>query len=153
MNKLKKRSVIILIVVSAILLLAVGTSYIAVNYIFSEISETVGESIDGETVILPVLDENKQIAKDKNISVVLDEEAIKKIEAKIPVSEKLKVLALLAKSLSPEDYKKLISYGVGGVNNEKFNSAYALMRENLGPKEKEIVKSYYAKYSYLLEEK
>lgn len=123
-----------------------------VNYIFSQVSETVGETLKDETVSLPVLDENNQIAKDKSISVVLSAEIVKKLEAKIPISEKLEVLTLLAKTLSKEDYEVLLSYAVGGVNDKKFNSAYALMREKLGPEEKAIIKGYYAKYIHLLDE-
>lgn len=129
-----------------------GTAYFVVDFAFSKVTDTVSESMDGEEVSLPLLDENKQIIENQSVSVVLDEETIKALEAKIPISEKLEVLALLAKSLSKEDYSKLMSYAVGGVNDEKFNSAYTLMREKLGPEEKAIIKNYYAKYMYLLEE-
>lgn len=123
-----------------------------IDYIFSRVSETVEKTLEKETVSLPVLDENNQIVENKNISVVLDEETIKELEKKIPISEKLEVLSLLAKSLSKEDYKILLSYAVGGVNDKKFDSAYDLMRQRLGPEEKAIIKGYYAKYIHLLDE-
>ena len=152
LSKKKKKLLITLIIIAVVLLLALGGVYIAVNYVFSQVSETVTKTTEGESVTLPVLDENNQVVENQNVSVILDEEAMEKIEAKIPINEKLAVLTLLAKSLSAEDYSTLISYAVGGVNEEKFNSAYALMREKLGPEEKAIIKSYYAKYAYLLEE-
>lgn len=152
MNKKRKRLLIILIVVAIVLSLIAGGTYIAVNYIFSKVTETVGETMNGETVDLPVLDSNQQIVDNKHVSVVLDEKTIKELEAKIPISEKLEILAMLAQSLEPEEYSKLMSYAVGGVNNEKFNAAYALMRESLEPEEKAKIKSYYIKYLYLLEE-
>lgn len=152
LTKKKKRLIIVLISIAVVLLLALLGIYIATNYIFSRVTETVGETMQGETVTLPVLDDKSQIVDDKNISVVLDEKTMKELEAKIPISEKLEVLTMLAKSLSSEDYSTLVGYAAGGVNNEKFNAAYALMREKLGPEEKQKIKSYYAKYIYLLEE-
>lgn len=148
----KKRLITGLIITFVVLALVAVGVYFAVNFAFSKITDTVGETMSGEAVSLPVLDENKSIIEGESISVVLDLETIKKLEAKIPISEKLKVLGLLAKSLSPEDYSVLLSYAAGDVDNGKIESAYELMREKLGPEEKEIIKEYYAKYMYLLEE-
>lgn len=148
----KNKILIISIVVAFVLLIMSVGAYIAINYVFSVVTDTVGETMEGEAVDIPVLDQNNQIIEDKSVSVVLSEENIKELEAKIPISEKLEVLTMLAKSLSDEDYQTLISYAAGGINKEKFNAAYALMREKLGPEEKAIIKSYYAKYMYLLEE-
>lgn len=153
MTKIKKRLLIALIVAFVIALLGVGGTYIAVNYIFSQVTDSVGETLAQEPVELPVLNANSQVSDNQNISVVLDEKTMKELETKIPISEKLEVLTMLAKSLSPDDYSTLMSYAVGGVNNEKFDAAYSLMREKLGPEEKAKIKSYYAKYVYLLEEK
>lgn len=153
MKKITKKRLIIGLVIAVVVLalVAVGVA-IAVNLAFSKVSDTVGETVGTVAVDLPVLDENKSIIDGQSISVVLDAETIKKLEEKIPISEKLKVLTLLAKKLSPEDYSVLLSYAAGDVDNSKVESAYALMREKLGPEEKEIIKSYYAKYMYLLEE-
>ena len=151
-KKTKKRLLTALIItVSVIALLLVG-AYVTVNYIFSKVTDSVGQMISGETVSLPVLDENQQIIEGESVTVVLDEATIKKLESKIPISAKMEVLALLAKSLSPEDYSLLLSYAVGGVNDKKFDSAYALLRDRLSQEEKNIIKSYYAKYLHLLEE-
>lgn len=152
MTKKKKRILITLIIVFFVIVLLLIGAYFMINGLFSKVTDTVGEVLSGEKVALPVLDENQQIIKDKNISVVLDEETIKALEAKIPISEKLEVLAMLAKSLDPDDYSTLLSYAAGGVNNEKFNAAYSLLREKLSDENKEKIKSYYAKYMYLLEE-
>ena len=153
MKKITKKRLIIGLVIAVVVLalVAVGVA-IAVNLAFSKVSDTVGETVGSVAVDLPVLDENKSIIDGQSLSVVLDAETIKKLEEKIPISEKLKVLTLLAKKLSPEDYSVLLSYAAGDVDNSKVESAYALMREKLGPEEKEIIKSYYAKYMYLLEE-
>lgn len=148
----KKKILTITIIVSLVLVLVLVGGYFAVDKMFSKVTETVGETMSGETVDLPVLDDNKQIVKGENISVVLDEKTIKELEAKIPISEKLEILALLAQSLDPKDYSTLLSYATGGVNNEKFNKAYQLMRESLEPEEKEKIKGYYAKYIHLLDE-
>ncbi len=149
---MKKRLSIITSVVVAVILLVIGGIYIATNYIFSEVTDAVGESMKDEVVELPVLDNNENVDDKKSISVVLDEETMDELEAKIPISVKLEVLTMLAKNLSKEDYSTLVSYAAGGVDNEKFNAAYSLMREKLSPDVKEKVKSYYAKYMYLLEE-
>lgn len=151
-KKTKKRLLTGLIIGVVVLALLAGGVFYAVNFVFSKVSDSVGEAINTETVNLPVLDENKAIVEGKTISVTLDAETVKKLEEKIPISEKLKVLALLAKHLTPEDYSVLLSYATGDVDNKKVESAYALMREKLGPEEKEIIKSYYAKYMHLLEE-
>ena len=150
-KKTKKRLLIALIItVSVIALIMVG-GYFAVNYMFSKVTDSVSEVVKEEEVELPVLDANQQIVEGESVNVVLDADTIKELEAKIPISEKMEVLALLAKSLSPEDYSVLLSYAVGGVDNEKFDSAYSLLKERLGPEEKAIIKSYYAKYIHLLD--
>lgn len=150
-KKTKKRLLIALIItVSVIALILVG-GYLAVNYMFSKVTDSVSEVISGEEVDLPVLDANQQIVEGKSVTVVLDADTIKELESKIPISEKMEVLALLAKSLSPEDYSVLLSYAVGGVNNQKFDAAYKLLKERLGPEEKAVIKSYYAKYIHLLD--
>ena len=104
MKKITKKQLITGIIIAAVVLVigAVGT-YVAVNFVFSKVTESVSESVDGTAVSLPVLDENKTIVQGQSISVVLDAETVKKLEEKIPISEKLKVLTLLAKELSPED--------------------------------------------------
>jgi len=150
-KKTKKRLLIALIITASIVILALVGGYVAVNYVFSKVTDSVSEVIDGEEVELPVLDANQQIVEGESVNVVLDADTIKELESKIPISEKMEVLALLAKSLSPEDYSVLLSYAVGGVNNEKFDAAYTLLRERLGPEEKAIIKSYYAKYIHLLD--
>lgn len=150
-KKTKKRLLIVLIITASIVILALVGGYVAVNYVFSKVTDSVSEVIDGEEVELPVLDANQQIVEGESVNVVLDADTIKELESKIPISEKMEVLALLAKSLSPEDYSVLLSYAVGGVNNEKFDAAYTLLRERLGPEEKAIIKSYYAKYIHLLD--
>ena len=150
-KKTKKRLLIALIITVSIVILALVGGYVAVNYVFSKVTDSVSEVIDGEEVELPVLDANQQIVEGESVNVVLDADTIKELESKIPISEKMEVLALLAKSLSPEDYSVLLSYAVGGVNNEKFDAAYTLLRERLGPEEKAIIKSYYAKYIHLLD--
>jgi ABC-type Na+ efflux pump permease subunit len=150
-KKTKKRLLIILIITASIIVLVLAGSYLAVNYIFSKVTDSVSVVISGEEVNLPVLDANQQVVEGESVNVVLDENAIKELESKVPISEKMEVLALLAKTLSPEDYSVLLSYAVGGVNNEKFDAAYKLLKERLGPEEKAIIKGYYTKYIHLLE--
>ncbi len=153
-KKTKKKLLIISIILAAVILVGAVGTYIAVNVAFSKITETVGKSMEetGEAVDLPVLDNNNVIDKTKHISVVLDAETMKKLESKVSVSDKLAVLAILAKSLSAEDYQTLLSYAVGGVDNKKFKAAYELIRTRLGQEQKDQIKSYYAKYLHLLEE-
>lgn len=150
-KKTKKRLLIALIITVSVIALVLAGGYFAVNYIFSKVTDSVSEVIKNEEVELPVLDANHQIIEGKSVEVVLDETTIKELESKIPISEKMEVLALLAKSLSPKDYSVLLSYAVGGVDNEKFDAAYKLLKERLGPEEKAIIKSYYAKYIHLLD--
>lgn len=153
-QKTRKKLLIISIILVIVLVIGTVGTYIAVNTVFSKVTETVGKSLDeaGEAVALPVLDSNNAVDKTKHISVVLDAETIKKLESKVSVSDKLAVLGILAKSLSKEDYQTLLSYAVGGVDNKKFKAAYELIRTRLGQKEKDQIKSYYAKYLHLLEE-
>lgn len=148
----KKRLITILVIAFVVLALVAVGVYVAVNLAFSKMADTMSGSISGVAVELPVLDDSKSIVEGQSISVVLDAETMKKLEEKIPISEKLKVLTLLAKKLSPEDYSALLSYAAGDVDDAKVEAAYALMREKLGDEEKEIIKSYYARYMYLLEE-
>lgn len=154
MTKNKKKLLIISIILVVALIVGTVGTYIAVNTVFSKVTETVGETMEeaGEAVALPVLDNNNVVDKTKHISVVLDAETVKKLESKVSVSDKLAVLGILAKSLSKEDYQTLLSYAVGGVDNKKFKAAYELIRTRLGQKEKDQIKSYYAKYLHLLEE-
>ena len=151
-KKTKKRLLTGLIITAVVLAILAGGAYFAVNFVFSKVSDTVGETISTETVNLPVVDENGAILEGQSITITLDVETIKKLEEKIPISEKLKVLALLAQHLTSEDYSMLLSYATGDVNNDEVKAAYELMREKLGPEEKEILRNYYAKYMYLLEE-
>lgn len=151
-KKTKKRLLIALIITVSVVALLLAGAYFTVNYIFSKVTDSVSGVISGEAVELPILDENQQIIEGESVSVVLDEATIKELESKIPINEKMEVLALLAKSLSPEDYSVLLSYAVGGVNDEKFGAAYDLLRNRLGQEEKNIIKGYYAKYLHLLEE-
>ena len=150
-KKTKKRLLTGLIIGAVVLVILAGGAYFAVNFVFSKVSNSVSEAISKETINLPGIDENQSIVPE-GITVTLDAETIEKLEAKIPISEKLKVLALLAKHLTPEDYSVLLSYATGNVNNDKVAAAYDLMKEKLGPEEKEIIKNYYAKYIHLLEE-
>ena len=153
-KKTKKKLLIISIILAVVIALGAVGTLIAVNTVFSKVTKTVGETMEetGEAVDLPVLDNNNQVDKTKHISVVLDAETIKKLESKISVSDKLAVLGILAKSLSTEDYQTLLSYAVGGIDNEKFKAAYQLIRTRLGQEQKDQIKSYYAKYLHLLEE-
>ena len=154
MAKKKKKLLITAVILAVVIILGTVGTLIAVNLTFSKVTQTVGETMEesGEAVDLPVLDSNNAVDKNGHISVVLDAQTMKKLESKISVADKMAVLSILAKSLSAEDYKTLISYAVGGVDNEKFRAAYELIRTRLGREEKEKIKSYYAKYLHLLEE-
>lgn len=154
MAKTKKKLLIISIILLVVLIVGTVGTYIAVNTVFSKVTESVGKTMEeaGEAVELPVLDSNNAVDKTKHISVVLDAETMKKLESKVSVSDKLAVLGILAKSLSKEDYQTLLSYAVGGVDNKKFKAAYELIRTRLGQEQKDQIKSYYAKYLHLLEE-
>ena len=154
MTKKNKKLLIISAILIGVIALGIVGTYIAVDTVFSKVTETVGKTMEetGEAVDLPVLDNTNVIDKTKHISVVLDAETMKKLESKVSVSDKLAVLGILAKSLSQEDYQTLLSYAVGGVDNKKFKAAYELIRTRLGQKEKDQIKSYYAKYIHLLEE-
>ncbi len=152
MVKKKIRPVMVLIDVVVILLLLATCLGIVVDMAFSKVSNVVGEAVSGEAIQIPVVGEDNLIVEGESLSVVLNAEIIKELEAKIPIADKVEILALLAQSLNPEDYKTLMSYAAGDINNETFSAAYNLMREKLGPQEKEIIKSYYAKYIHLLEQ-
>lgn len=154
MTKKKKKLLIIAIALASVIILGTVGTYIAVNTAFSKVTESVGKTMEetGEAVDLPVLDNKNAVDKTKHISVVLDVKTMKKLESKVSVSDKLAVLGILAKSLSKDDYQTLLSYAVGGVDNKKFKAAYELIRTRLGQREKDQIKSYYAKYLHLLEE-
>ncbi len=154
MTKGKKKLLTITIILTSVLVVGTVGTYIVVNTAFSKVTESVSKAMEeaGEAVDLPVLDNKNAVDKTKHISVVLDAESMKKLESKVSVSDKLAVLGILAKSLSKDDYQTLLSYAVGGVDNKKFKAAYELIRTRLGQKEKDQIKSYYAKYLHLLEE-
>jgi len=151
-GKTKKRLLIALVIFVVLAIVATVASYFAVDRAFTKVSQSVGESLSGEVVAMPVVDENNTVVKDKTINVVLDEEKVNILESKVSVADKIAVLSILAKNLSKEDYQTLISYAVGGVTNEKLSKAMDLMRKKLSQEQKDQIKSYYAKYLKYLEE-
>lgn len=147
----KKLRTILIIVLLFVVVLGTG-SYFLLDKVFTRVSETVGETIKGEIVSMPVVDKNNTVVNGKTIDVVLDEDKINQLESKVSVADKIAVLSILAKNLSKEDYKTLMSYAVGGVTNKKLSLALDLMRKKLSQEQKDQIKSYYAKYINLLEE-
>jgi len=149
-KKTKKRLLIALIIFLVVVVLLVIGAFVAINYMFSKVTDSVAETMSGEVVSMPVVDENNTVVPGKTVEIVLDADKIKQLESKISVSDKLAVLGLLAQNLSVDDYSTLLSYATG-VDNSKVEAAFQLMREKLTPEVKEQIKSYYAKYIHLLE--
>ncbi|MBO5733305.1 MAG: hypothetical protein J6R66_00250 [Clostridia bacterium] len=149
-KKTKKRLLIALIIFLVVVVLLVIGAFVAINYMFSKVTDSVAETMSGEVVSMPVVDENNTVVPGKTVEIVLDADKIKQLESKISVSDKLAVLGLLAQNLSADDYSTLLSYATG-VDNSKVEAAFQLMREKLTPEVKEEIKSYYAKYIHLLE--
>ncbi len=147
----KKLRTILIVVLLFVIVLGTG-SYFLLDKVFTKVSKTVGETMKGEIVSMPVVDENNTVVNGKTIDIVLDEDKINQLESKVSVADKIAVLSILAKNLSKEDYQTLVSYAVGGVTNEKLSLALDLMRKKLSQEQKDQIKSYYAKYINLLEE-
>ncbi|MBQ3226645.1 MAG: hypothetical protein IJB48_06265 [Clostridia bacterium] len=79
-------------------------------------------------------------------------EQVKKLNDKISRSDKLAVLAIIARAIPQEAYNTLLSMTNGGITRAEISRAYSILSKNLSTEDKSAIYSYYSKYVYLLEE-
>jgi hypothetical protein len=151
----KKRLLIAGIVFAVLVIGGVVAFNVAVNKMFSKVTQTISDSDllkDNGSVELPVVTEGNDAGPAENFKIKLDAETMKRLESKISVSDKFAVLSLLAKALPSEEYSRLLSFAKDGISQEELTQAMQILQENLTDENKEQIKQYYSKYLYLLEE-
>ena len=151
----KKRLLIAGIVFAVLVIGGVVAFNVAVNKMFSKVTQTISDSDllkDNGSVELPVVTEGNDADPAENLKIKLDAETMKRLESKISVSDKFAVLSLLAKALPSEEYSRLLSFAKDGISQEELTQAMQILQENLTDENKEQIKQYYSKYLYLLEE-
>lgn len=151
----KKRLLIAGIVFAVLVIGGVAAFNVAVNKMFSKVTQTISDSDllkDNGSVELPVVTEGNDAGPAENLKIKLDAETMKRLESKISVSDKFAVLSLLAKALPSEEYSRLLSFAKDGISQEELTQAMQILQENLTDENKEQIKQYYSKYLYLLEE-
>ena len=151
----KKRLLIVGIVFAVLVIGGVVAFNVAVNKMFSKVTQTISDSDllkDNGSVELPVVTEGNDAGPAENLKIKLDAETMKRLESKISVSDKFAVLSLLAKALPSEEYSRLLSFAKDGISQEELTQAMQILQENLTDENKEQIKQYYSKYLYLLEE-
>jgi len=151
----KKRLLIAGIVFAVLVIGGVVAFNVAVNKMFSKVTQTISDSDllkDNGSVELPVVTEGNDAGPAENLKIKLDAETMKRLESKISVSDKFAVLSLLAKALPSEEYSRLLSFAKDGISQEELTQAMQILQENLTDENKEQIKQYYSKYLYLLEE-
>jgi len=151
----KKRLLIAGIVFAVLVIGGVVAFNVAVNKMFSKVTQTISDSDllkDNGSVELPVVTEGNDAGPAENLKIKLDAETMKRLESKISVSDKFAVLSLLAKALPSEEYSRLLSFAKDGISQEELTQAMQILQENLTDENKEQIKQYYSKYLHLLEE-
>ena len=153
MKKSTKKRLLIAGIVFAVLVIGGVVAFnVAVNKMFSKVTQTISDSDllkDNGSVELPVVTEGNDAGPAENLKIKLDAETMKQLESKISVSDKFAVLSLLAKALPSEEYSRLLSFAKDGISQEELTQAMQILQENLTDENKE---QYYSKYLYLLEE-
>lgn len=156
MKKSTKKRLLIAGIVFAVLVIGGVVAFnVAVNKMFSKVTQTISDSDllkDNGSVELPVVTEGNDADPAENLKIKLDAETMKRLESKISVSDKFAVLSLLAKALPSEEYSRLLSFAKDGISQEELTQAMQILQENLTDENKEQIKQYYLKYLYLLEE-
>lgn len=156
MKKSTKKRLLIAGIVFAVLVIGGVVAFnVAVNKMFSKVTQTISDSDllkDNGSVELPVVTEGNDAGPAENLKIKLDAETMKQLESKISVSDKFAVLSLLAKALPSEEYSRLLSFAKDGISQEELTQAMQILQENLTDENKEQIKQYYSKYLYLLEE-
>ncbi|HBL82057.1 MAG TPA: hypothetical protein DD391_05585 [Clostridiales bacterium] len=156
MKKSTKKRLLIAGIVFAVLVIGGVVAFnVAVNKMFSKVTQTISDSDllkDNGSVELPVVTEGNDAGPAENLKIKLDAETMKRLESKISVSDKFAVLSLLAKALPSEEYSRLLSFAKDGISQEELTQAMQILQENLTDENKEQIKQYYSKYLYLLEE-
>lgn len=156
MKKSTKKRLLIAGIVFAVLVIGGVVAFnVAVNKMFSKVTQTISDSDllkDNSSVELPVVTEGNDAGPAENLKIKLDAETMKRLESKISVSDKFAVLSLLAKALPSEEYSRLLSFAKDGISQEELTQAMQILQENLTDENKEQIKQYYSKYLYLLEE-
>lgn len=156
MKKSTKKRLLIAGIVFAVLVIGGVVAFnVAVNKMFSKVTQTISDSDllkDNGSVELPVVTEGNDAGPAENFKIKLDAETMKRLESKISVSDKFAVLSLLAKALPSEEYSRLLSFAKDGISQEELTQAMQILQENLTDENKEQIKQYYSKYLYLLEE-
>ena len=156
MKKSTKKRLLIAGIVFAVLVIGGVVAFnVAVNKMFSKVTQTISDSDllkDNGSVELPVVTEGNDADPAENLKIKLDAETMKRLESKISVSDKFAVLSLLAKALPSEEYSRLLSFAKVGISQEELTQAMQILQENLTDENKEQIKQYYSKYLYLLEE-
>ncbi|WP_249313690.1 hypothetical protein [Congzhengia minquanensis] len=156
MKKSTKKRLLIAGIVFAVLVIGGVVAFnVAVNKMFSKVTQTISDSDllkDNGSVELPVVTEGNDAGPAENLKIKLDAETMKRLESKISVSDKFAVLSLLAKALPSEEYSRLLSFAKDGISQEELTQAMQILQENLTDENKEQIKQYYSKYLHLLEE-
>ena len=156
MKKSTKKRLLIAGIVFAVLVIGGVVAFnVAVNKMFSKVTQTISDSDllkDNGSVELPVVTEGNDADPAENFKIKLDAVTMKRLESKISVSDKFAVLSLLAKALPSEEYSRLLSFAKDGISQEELTQAMQILQENLTDENKEQIKQYYSKYLYLLEE-
>ena len=156
MKKTTKKRLLIAGIVFAVLVIGGVVAFnVAVNKMFSKVTQTISDSDllkDNGSVELPAVTEGNDAGPAENLKIELNAETMKRLESKISVSDKFAVLSLLAKALPSEEYSRLLSFAKGGISQEELTQAMQILQENLTDENKEQIKQYYLKYLHLLEE-
>lgn len=154
-SKTKKRLLIAGIVVLVLVVGGIVAFNVAVNMLFSKVTQTISESDllkQEDGLELPVLTEEGGLDQSsESIKVQLDADTMKELESEISLGDKFAVLSLLAKALPSEEYSKILSFLSGGISRDELSQTYQILKENLTQEQKDQIKQYYAKYLYLLE--
>ncbi len=173
MQKKRKKWVIILCVVLGIILSLLIAGYVAVNVIFSMVSNSFYQSLvtveqSATQTALPPLngDQGGEVlapngGSDLDITEILPgvnpaklnmtAAEFKEIEKKVSFNDKLAVLNVLSLGLSKEDYQEVVGIVNDGITVDEVKKAYKIVSENLTKKEKDKIWSYYYKYLHLVQ--
>lgn len=85
-------------------------------------------------------------------SMKFSAEKVKELEKSVSMGDKLAVMAIIGRALSPEDYQTLLAMTGGGITQEEIGRAYSILSKSLSTQDKSKIYEYYAKYAYLLQD-
>ena len=173
MQKKRKKWVIILCVILGIILSLLIAGYVAVNVIFSMVSNSFYQSLvqveqSATQTALPALEEGQgdgSLAPNGEADIDITEifpgvnpaklnmtaAEFKEIEKKVSFNDKLAVLNVLSLGLSKEDYQTVVGIVDDGITEDEIKKAYKIVSTNLTEKEKDKIWSYYYKYIHLVQ--